>query len=121
MGRGTLGRGSVAGLVLFLLGCGDSERDVCGLDDADGVTGGDLVFDLTVGDDGFSPSILAAQDSSNITLTLRNAGTKPHGFTIDCMPTPNQNGCPMTSCFSDASSIAALVPGSIGTAKFVIP
>jgi hypothetical protein len=110
-------------LAVLAPGCGSSDKDddACSLDDADGVTGGNVSFEVTVDDDGFVPAILTSQDSANVTLTLRNTGTRPHAFVIDCMPTPNANGCPMTSCFPDTASISAVAPDSLATTTFVVP
>jgi len=69
--------GAIWAILTAVAGCSDSngERDPCGPDDVDGVIGGDVAFDLTVDDDGFSPAILTAQNTAKATLTLRNAGT----------------------------------------------
>ncbi|HEY3592352.1 MAG TPA: hypothetical protein VGL13_00700, partial [Polyangiaceae bacterium] len=100
-------------LVLAACGGSNSGDDVCLPDDADGVVGGPAAFDLTVDDTGFTPTILTAQNLANVTLTLHNTGTKSHGFAVDCMPTPNDNGCPITSCFPDDTTIAAVDPGGM--------
>lgn len=89
--------------------------------DADGVNGGNYVFDLTVDDDAFSPKILTAQNLANIQLTLTNKGTKPHGFSAGCVATPNDNGCPTEACFSDAASVAPIEPDARATIHFVTP
>jgi len=111
-------------LALLLVGtnaCGSATKGTCQPDDADGVVGGSVTFDLTVDDVGFSPAILPAQNLTNVTLTLHNAGTKPHDFVIDCLATPNDNGCPTTSCFPPAASIPTIAPGASATTMFVTP
>jgi hypothetical protein len=110
-------------VALLAPACGDPEgsNDPCAPDDADGVIGGSVAFDLTVDEVGFSPTILAAQNKANVTLTLHNAGTKPHSFVIDCMPTPNINGCPTTSCFPASAAIDAIAPGESGMTAFEVP
>lgn len=115
--------GAMTALFPFLCGgCGSSDAgDACMLGDADGVVGGAVTFELTVDDTGFSPTILTAQNSADVTLTLHNIGSKPHGFVIDCLPTPNVNGCPATSCFSSSASIAATAPGASAMSTFVVP
>jgi hypothetical protein len=107
--------------ILAVVACGSGGKDTCQPDDADGVVGGSTTFDVTVDDDGFSPPILPAQNLTKVTLTLRNAGTKPHDFVIDCMPTPNDDGCPMTSCFPPEASMAAVEPGASATTTFMTP
>ena len=109
-------------LAAALVACGSSSGgDICGPGDQDGVAGGSYAFDLTVTDDAFQPSILKAQNDATVTLTLTNTGTKPHDFVIDCLATPNGNGCPTTSCFPVSAVIAAVAPGATATATFVTP
>jgi hypothetical protein len=101
--------------------CGSENKDTCQPDDADGVVGTSMTFDVTVDDDGFSPPILPAQNQTKVTLILHNTGTRPHDFVIDCMPTPNDVGCPMTSCFPPSAAIPAVEPGASATATFTVP
>jgi hypothetical protein len=113
-------------MAFVVAGCGGNDSDgsgddKCAPDDADGLTGGDAAFELDVFDDRFDPMILTAQDRTKITLTLHNMGTKPHDFVTDCVPTPNQDGCPMTSCFPMSAKIAPLGPGESAKATFVVP
>jgi hypothetical protein len=123
----------MAGRVLFLMvlaapalaltGC-DSASNAggpCSPGDSDGVVAIDAVLDLVATDTGFSPTILNAQNLSRVTLTLTNAGTRPHGFVVDCLPTPNASGCPSTSCFPDAAALAPLEPDARATAIFSTP
>lgn len=113
--------------VVLALGAGavhcstSSGGDTCSPGDSDGLNGGDTTFVLTVSDDAFAPIILKAQNLSSVTLTLQNAGTRPHDFVVDCLPTPNDNGCPTTSCFPDASAIGPVPPDGSATTTFVTP
>jgi hypothetical protein len=93
----------------------------CIAGDQDGVMGGMLAFDLAVTDTGFMPLILKAENGTNVTLTLKNMGTRPHGFAVQCLPTPNNNGCPTTSCFPNGAMIAPIPPGGTATATFRAP
>jgi hypothetical protein len=87
----------------------------------DGISGGTYKLVLTVTDDGFEPIILKAQDNATVTLTLANEGTRPHDFVVDCIPTPNGEGCPSMSCFPDEANIGPLEPGASATTTFVAP
>jgi hypothetical protein len=87
----------------------------------DGISGGTYRLSLTVTDDGFGPIILKAQDNATVILTVTNAGTRPHDFVVDCMPTPNGDGCPTTSCFPDEAAVGPLDPGASATTTFATP
>ena len=120
MGKGALW------LALFAMpaaACADpvDAGDPCAPDDADGVIGGTMALDLRVDDTGFLPTILAAQNTAKVTLTLHNEGTQLHSFVLDCMPTPNMNGCPTTSCFGEGAAIAPIEPGKSATTTFEVP
>jgi hypothetical protein len=104
-----------------LAGCSDEKGSACELEDQDGIIGGQAVFVLRVANDGFDPVILQAQNRSDVTLTLENQGTGEAGFSVDCLPTPNQDGCATESCFPAASTIAPIAPGETGTASFRVP
>ena len=125
--RGKFQRRACVAVVLAVVGlaagCGDpdDDDDPCAPDDADGVIGGATTFDLTFDGNGFSQMILTAQNSARVTLTLRNDGTTPHSFVIDCIPTPNTNGCPTTSCFPAESSIPPVMSRASATAIFEVP
>jgi hypothetical protein len=99
----------------------DGGSSTCKPGDADGINGGCYAYDLTVDDTGFTPIILKAQNVGQVTLHLTNKGTKPHDFVVDCLPTPNVQGCPPQSCFPAASKIGPLAPGATATASFVTP
>lgn len=114
-------------VMLALLGCallrcngGAGGGSSC-FDDENGLTGGDYTFVLTVDDTGFSKQILQSENLAQITLTLTNVGTKPHGFEVECIPTSAPPGCPATSCFPDGSTIAPLAPGASTTVTFDTP
>jgi len=95
--------------------------DACTPDDADGIIDEPATLLLTVSDTEFAPKILAAQNTSEITLTLRNDGTTPHSFVVDCLPTPNNDGCPTESCFPSDSKIDPVPPGESVTILFETP
>lgn len=94
----------------------DDDDGVCGPPDQDGVLGGDYSFEVRVSDTAFEPVILKAQNSGKVTLKVRNTGSKPHGFAVQCLTI---QGC--TSCFPPAATIAPLPPGGEATIDFVAP
>jgi hypothetical protein len=96
-------------------------NDKCQLGDQDGVSGGTLTFDLTATDTGYSPVILKAENGADVTLTFKNMGTVPHGFAVQCIPTPNDDGCPTRSCFPNEAAITPIAPGMTATVKFRTP
>jgi hypothetical protein len=94
--------------------------------DGDGLNGGSYTFDLTVDDTGFSKNILATQNDAQVTVTLKNIGTKPHGFVVGCANVcqvyPNlPAGCSPTACFPSNATIAPLAPGASATITFDTP
>jgi hypothetical protein len=93
-----------------------SSSDPCKQPDQDGIIGGDYTFEVTVNETGFTPTILKAQNSGAITLTVRNTGTKTHSFSIECLTV---QGC--TSCFPAASKVDQLAAGAQKTVKFTAP
>jgi hypothetical protein len=92
----------------------------CAPSDSDGMNGGCYAFDLTVDDTGFSPFILKSENLAQVTITLRNAGTKPHDLVVGCIPV-SFPGCPPQQCFPSAANIAMLAPGQSATTTFVTP
>ncbi|HEX4512448.1 MAG TPA: hypothetical protein VH054_02895 [Polyangiaceae bacterium] len=107
---------------ILAFGCGvRDDDDACTPGDQDGVIGGNVTFDLHVTDQAFSTLILESQNDATITLTLTNDGTTPHDFVVDCLPTPNDQGCPTTSCFPADASVAPLSPGQSSTITFITP
>jgi hypothetical protein len=101
--------------------CSDGPHDACALEDQDGIIGGQDVFVLRVDDDGFDPIILTTQNDSDVTLTLENNGTAPAGFRVDCLPTPNDDGCAQQSCFPSEHAIDPIEPGGSATVNFEVP
>jgi hypothetical protein len=107
-----------------VVGCGGGDGgsgDPCKPDDADGVVGGKYTFDVTIDDTAFTPMILKAQNTAAITLNLHNTGDAPHGFSVGCIKTPNDNGCATKSCFPDGATVDPLDPGADATLKFTVP
>src|SRR5262245_21627835 len=108
--------------VAFLLSCdADKSDDACKPDDADGIVNVDMSVAVKVDDTSFQPAIVKTQNRSNVTLTLTNAGTKPHGFGVDRLATPNSNNCPTTSCFPAEATIAPIAPGASVTVRLTTP
>jgi hypothetical protein len=97
------------------------QNDACTPDDADGVISEPANPELIVTDSEFMPKIVTTQNSSAIKLKLTNEGSTPHGFVVDCLPTPNTDGCPMKSCFPSEAKIDALEPGADATILFDSP
>lgn len=114
---------AAAGLVLLLAGCSGSTGGggTCQPNDADGIVGGTKTIGVTVDDDGFTPTPITVQNKTTLTIQLRNMGTKPHGFAVGCVATPNDLGCPGRSCFPGAASIEPVEPGGTGSARFLVP
>jgi hypothetical protein len=108
----------VLGFALF--GCNGGGGSSC-FDDSNGLSGGDYTFVLTVDDSGFSKQILQSENLAQVTLTLTNMGTKPHGFQVECIATSAPAGCLPRSCFPDGSAIPPLGPGASATVVFDTP
>ncbi len=106
----------------------DDDNKGCTPDDQDGVVGGNNTVKLYVTDTGVNvgttdsgqPNI-AVQNTANVTLTITNAGTRPHSFQVACRPTDLPAGCPQTSCFPDAANVPAIAPGDHVTVTFRTP
>jgi len=98
----------------------DDEGDACHPTDADGIEAGDYTFVVAVNDQGYTPRILKSQNLGNITLTLKNVGSKPHDLVIDCIPI-DAPGCPKTSCFPATANVTTVVPGETATTTFTVP
>jgi hypothetical protein len=119
-----IARTSVLVVALSAAACGHDEEtsgDACEPDDLDGVIGGDVTFQVTLGDDAFSPRILTAQNRAAVTLTLTNDSSEARGFFVECLPTPNDDGCPEESCFPDEARIEPIEHGASVTAEFEVP
>lgn len=103
--------------------------------DGDGITGGSYTIDLVVDDTGFTSSggddagtknIIATQNDAQVTLTLTNNGTKPHGFEVECVDVCSvysslPAGCSPSACFPSSSTIPTLAPGASVTVTFDTP
>ncbi|HEY3815605.1 MAG TPA: hypothetical protein VGL81_00460 [Polyangiaceae bacterium] len=102
--------------------------------DNDGITGGGFTVQLDVDDTGFTATdvdagaknIIATQNDAQITLTLTNTGTKPHGFTVACVSVCSvyptlPSGCSPDACFPAGSTIAPIMPGASATVTFDTP
>jgi hypothetical protein len=110
-------------LLLLVSACGAdaAPEGACQPDDLDGVIGGEAEFEVSVDETAFRPRILTAQNRATVTLTLTNAGSEPQGFFIECLPTPNDDGCPAESCFSDEARIEPIAPGESAKVMFEVP
>jgi hypothetical protein len=105
--------------LIALAACSSSDDEVgdaCNPADQDGVVGGTFALDVTITDTGFTPTVVQVQNSSTVTLTVHNTGTKAHSFAVDCL---TKNGC--SSCFPAASKVGPLAPGASATATFTAP
>jgi len=103
--------------------------------DNDGINNETYVIDIAVDDTGFSSTggddagaknILATQNESQVTLTLTNNGTKPHGFQVGCVSVCSSYptlpaGCSPEACFPADSTIAPIAPGAKATITFDTP
>jgi hypothetical protein len=98
----------------------DAGDSPCKPPDTDGVLGGCYVFEATVDDDGFSPSILKTENNARVNLTLKNAGSKAHDFVVGCTSV-DFPGCASTYCFPSGARIASIPPGGTATITFVTP
>ena len=118
---------------VFLLHCSSGPKSGSAADDGgmcfpdnDGVNGGSYTFDLTVNDTGFSKMILNSQNDAQVTVTLTNMGTLPHGCEVECTSvTPSYPnlpaGCPSMACFPAGATIAPIAPGATATVTFDTP
>jgi hypothetical protein len=111
----------------------DQSAGVC-YPDSDGINGGSYTIDLDVNDTGFfatgedagAKNIIATQNDAEVTLTLTNTGTVPHGFEVECTnvcsvyPTLPA-GCSPLACFPSDSTIAPIAPGASATVTFATP
>jgi len=113
---------AVAAFALACSSSGPEKNDqACTPDDADGIISEPAKLLLTVTDSEFAPKILATQNTSEITLELKNNGTRPHSFVVDCLPTPNHDGCPSQSCFPSDAKVEPVEPGEAATIRFETP
>src|SRR4051812_14934506 len=110
--RAVNGRATMAFALGFGAIAGCASQAELGGDDQDGIAGGIFAPMMVVDDKTFSPAILKTQNLADVTLTLRNAGTKPHGFAVACLP---------SACFPAAATMAPIAPGTSATAVFQTP
>jgi hypothetical protein len=102
--------------------------------DGDGINGGSYTIELIVDDTGFtadSPDggtkdIVSTQNDAQVTLTLTNMGTVPHGFEVLCTSvcpaySTLPSGCSPLACFPSNSTIAPIDPGKSATVTFDTP
>jgi hypothetical protein len=103
--------------------------------DHDGINGGDYTIDLLVDDNEFykmmgttkvQQVVIGTQNDAQVTLTLTNNGTKPHGFEVGCtnvLPSyPDlPSGCPAVACFPAGATIAPIAAGKSATVVFDTP
>ena len=102
--------------------------------DSDGLNGGSFTIEVVVDDTGFysddadagMKSVIATQNDAQVTLTLKNTGTKPHGFEVECTSVTSAYpdlpaGCPSMTCFPSNSTIAPIAPGTSKTITFDTP
>jgi hypothetical protein len=94
-------------------------------DDDDGAGGAD---DAAGGanDGSNAKNIIATQNSAQITLTLTNTGTKPHGFQVSCVSVCSSYptlpaGCSSQACFPSGATIDPIDPGTSKTVTFLTP
>ena len=97
---------------------GETAEDggACSQPDQDGVIGGSYTFEVDVSDTAFSPVVLKAQNAGKVTLTVKNVGTKPHDFVVQCLTV---QGC--LACFPDAAKVGPLDAGASATVTFTAP
>jgi hypothetical protein len=127
-----LNRSRALGAMLFLLGVplihcsGATTPGGACYPDNDGVNDVPQTIDLTVDDEKFSRIDITTQNDSAITFTLKNTGTKPHGFVVESTSVllgyPNLPAeCATTASFPPESTITALAPGKSKTITFLTP
>jgi len=113
-------RPSLLFALLALPGACSGGQAGLGGDDQDGVVGGTYAFEITVDDSKFSPTaIWKTQNVADVTLSLKNEGTRSHGFRVRCLAVSSAPSG--TSCFPSSTSIAPLDPGANATKKFRVP
>ena len=93
----------------------DDDGDACNPPDEDGIIGGAFSLEVSISDTDFSPKVVQVQNSANVTLTVRNTGTKVHSFEVGCRNVP---GC--TLCFPGEAKVS-VEPGASRTVAFTAP
>ncbi len=102
--------------------------------DNDGINGGSYTIELVVDDSGFfrdqvdagMKNVIATHNDALVTLTLKNMGTKPHGFEVGCANASSAYpdlpaGCSATVCFPSNSTVAPIAAGASKTITFDTP
>lgn len=108
--------------------------------DNDGINDTPSTVDIVVTDTGFYAgsadagadldagmrAAITTQNASTIQLTLTNAGTKEHGFTVGCTSVSSAYpdlpaGCSSMACFPAGSTIGPIPAGTSKTVTFVTP
>ena len=98
--------------------------------DSNGISGGMHVIDLTVSDTAFTVGALdggpgepniTIENAATVSLTTTNVGAKPHDFVVQCLPSPNADGCPTQVCFPPEANLPQVQPGKSATTTFVAP
>ncbi|HVW29561.1 MAG TPA: hypothetical protein VHC69_29560 [Polyangiaceae bacterium] len=113
-----------------------ADDDTC-YPDNDGINDDTYNIEIAVNDDGFTSTggdndggtaknIISTQNESQVTLTLRNDGTKPHGFTVGCVSVCSSyptlpKGCSPKACFPKGATIDPIDPGASKTVTFSTP
>ncbi len=119
-------------MVIALAGCGSGKTsgNSCSPGDEDGVIGGNNIVLVNVSDAAFAVGgvdsgsderNISVQNSSNLTLTLTNVGTRPHDFVVQCIPSGLPEGCPAQSCFPPEANITTVSAGQSATTTFTTP
>jgi len=111
-----------------------ADANVC-FPDNDGIDDQTYSIDIAVDDEGFTAGsgadagpkkIISTQNDSEVTLTLTNDGTRPHGFRVDCVSVCSAYptlpaGCSPLACFPSGATISPIDPGTSTTVTFVTP
>jgi hypothetical protein len=105
---------------LALTACDDSVDTTC-TPDGDGILGTERSFFVRITDDAFEPALLTAQNLTQATLQIENATTEERDFSVDCVQTPNDRGCPAEWCFPDSANAPAIAPGESVSVAFEVP
>jgi hypothetical protein len=125
-----LGKAWLVFVLLTTSACAPEAKGSCNPGDENGFVGGVNTVKLSVSDTAFavggvgsnsSEPNIAVENSSTVTLTVTNTGTKPHSFKVACIPSGLPAGCEQMSCFPDAADIPAIAPGDSVTVTFFTP
>ncbi len=128
------GTGAVSCASLSPDAAATTDDDTC-YPDNDGINNDSYTIDIAVNDTGFTSAggddagaknIIATQNESQVTLTLTNNGTKPHGFQVGCVNVCSSYptlppGCSPEACFPANATIAPIPAGAKATITFDTP